>query len=80
MVKKKALVATMGKLTRLIYHCLKNNELYEYTGGVLNDANKSNTDSLDTQGLSALPGRYVFRLRQMEMLTVWLLRFLKSKS
>jgi len=28
----KALVSTMGKLAEIIYHCLKNNELYQYRG------------------------------------------------
>lgn len=28
----KALVSTMGKLAEIIYHCLKNNEPYKYTG------------------------------------------------
>ena len=30
--KMKALVATMGKLAEIIYHCLKTGELYEYQG------------------------------------------------
>ena len=31
-VRMKALVSTMGKLAEIIYHCLKNKELYKYQG------------------------------------------------